>query len=674
MYSKIALGNVKKSFKDYSIYFLTLTLAVSIFYSFNSIESQKAILEMDKSNVEYIEALIQLVGGLSIFVSVILGSLILYANNFLIKRRKKELGIYMTLGMSKYKISKILVIETLIVGLASLVSGLLLGLLLSQGLSLFTAKLFEVGMNEYKFIISSDAIFKTVLYFGIIFLLVMIFNTLIISKYKIIDMLNASKKIENIKFKNPIIYVITFIICILSLAIAYYLIIDIGLMAIEDPKFVVSIILGILGTVLFFYSLSGAFTFLITKNKNIYLKNLNIFIVKQINSKVNTNFVSMSVICLMLFLTIGILSTGLSLKSALESGLKATTPFDASANMYIDEDSKVQSIEESLNKLGFKFNKNEDYITFNIYESKLDMKDTLNKNLNKSNEKLISKMYNTYVDFISLSDYNKIRNLNHQDDIKLLGNEIILMSNNNQMVNIVNDFLEDNSILKIDDKVYNIKNQKAVEESLTTTGMASNLFTVVVPDNAVKGLKAVSNNLNVNFTGSKEEKEKSEERFNKIFDSYIPEKVDFEKVGFVYGVTKAGVYAENKGVTTSMLFLGIYLGIVFLISSMAVLSLQQLSEASDSIDRYKSLKRIGANDKMINRTIFIQTLIYFTLPIGLALIHSIVGIKIINDFVTMFNKPNISSSSIMTAILFLIIYAGYFFATYTGYKNIIKNS
>lgn len=674
MYSKIALGNVRKSFKDYSIYFLTLTLSVSIFYSFNSIESQKAILEMDKSNIEYIEALIQLVGGLSIFVSVILGSLILYANNFLIKRRKKELGIYMTLGMSKYKISKILVIETLIVGLASLVSGLLLGLLLSQGLSLFTAKLFEVGMNEYKFIISADAIFKTVLYFGIIFLLVMIFNTLIISKYKIIDMLNARKKTESIKFKNPIIYVVTFILCIISLAIAYYLIIDIGLIAIKDPKFSVSIILGILGTVLFFYSLTGAFAFLITKNKSIYFRNLNIFTVKQINSKVNTNFLSMSVICLMLFLTIGILSTGLSLKSALESGLKATTPFDTSATMYMDKELKVKNIEESLNNLGFKFNENEKYITFNIYESKLDMKDTLNKDLNKSNEKLISKIYNRPIDFLSLSDYNKIRMLNNQETLKLGNNEVLLMSDNNQMVSIVNDFLEDNSTLKIDDKIYNINNQKAVEEALTTTGMTSNMFTVVVPDNVVKNLNVISNNLDVNFTGSKEEKEKSEERFDEIFNKYINGKVNFEKFGFVYGSTKVGVYAQNKGITTSMLFLGIYLGIVFLISSMAVLSLQQLSEASDSIDRYKSLKRIGANDKMINKTIFIQTLIYFTLPIGLALIHSIVGIRIINDFVTMFNKPNISSSSIMTAILFLIIYAGYFFATYTGYKNIVKNS
>ena len=198
MYSKIAFNNVKKSIKDYAIYFLTLTFAVCIFYSFNSIESQKAIFEINNSQSETISGLSIIIGRVSIFVSVILGSLIIYANNFLIKKRKKELGIYMTLGMGKNKISKILLCETLIIGIISLVAGLVLGMIFSQGLSVFTAKLFDVGMKEYKFIISSEAIVKSTIYFGIMFLLVMIFNTFVISKYKLIDMLTASKKSEKI--------------------------------------------------------------------------------------------------------------------------------------------------------------------------------------------------------------------------------------------------------------------------------------------------------------------------------------------------------------------------------------------------------------------------------------------------------------------------------------------
>ena len=195
MYSKIAINNVKKSFKDYTIYFLTIAFAVCIFYSFNSIGAQKAVLEMTNSTGDYIDLIQMFISILSVFVSFILSGLILYANNFLIKKRKKELAIYMTLGMSKGKISKIFISETLIVGVGSLVVGLLLGLLASQGLSLFTAKLFEADMSQFKFIISGSAIIKTVLYFALIFGVIIIFNTRIISKYKLIDMINEEFKI-----------------------------------------------------------------------------------------------------------------------------------------------------------------------------------------------------------------------------------------------------------------------------------------------------------------------------------------------------------------------------------------------------------------------------------------------------------------------------------------------
>ncbi|MDZ5000799.1 FtsX-like permease family protein, partial [Clostridium perfringens] len=175
------------------------------FYSFNSIESQKALFEMNSSQSDTIAGLSKALGVVSIFVSFILGSLIIYANNFLIKKRKKELGIYMTLGMGKNKISKMLLGETLIIGVISLVAGLIVGIVFSQGLSVFTAKLFDVAMGEYKFVVSFEAIIKSTIYFGIMFLLVMVFNTIVVSKYKLIDMLTASRKSENVKLKNPIV-------------------------------------------------------------------------------------------------------------------------------------------------------------------------------------------------------------------------------------------------------------------------------------------------------------------------------------------------------------------------------------------------------------------------------------------------------------------------------------
>ena len=453
MYSKIAYKNVKKSFKDYSIYFLTLTLAVCIFYSFNSIESQNAMMEMNKSGKEYVQILTTIISYASVFVAFILGSLILYANNFLIKKRNKELGIYMTLGMSKNKISKILILETLIVGALSLISGLIIGFIVSQGLSVVVSKLFDFQMTSYAFIISAPAIIKTILYFGIMFILVMIFNSFVISKYKIIDLLTVGRKTEEIKFKNPIIYLITFILCVISLGTAYKWALDLGLMGIKESKFLVCIGLGIVGTILFFFSLAGFILYVVKKNNKVYFKGLNIFIVKQINSKVNTNFLSMSVICLMLFLTIGMLSTGLSFKEALESGLKGSTPYDASAYMYVSPEDKARDIEKSLQLIGIKFDKDDKVVYFNEYKDDKKIKDviTTSKDI-KNSESLVY--------YVKVSDYNKLRELNNEKPINLKENEVLITSNFSRLIPSIEKYMKDNDTIKLDNKTYNIKNKK----------------------------------------------------------------------------------------------------------------------------------------------------------------------------------------------------------------------
>ena len=661
MYSKIAFKNVKKSFKDYTIYFFTLMLAVCIFYTFNSIESQKAMSEITSSGESYVDILSKVISYVSVFIAFILGSLILYANNFLVKKRNKELGIYMTLGMSKNKISKILILETIIVGILSLISGLILGLIFSQGLSILVVKLFGLKMSTYSFVISGKAMIKTVLYFGIIFLLVMIFNSFVISKYKIIDLLTVGRKTEEVKFKSNIVYLITFILCVISLVTAYKLILEVGLLGIKDKKFLISILLGVVGTFLFFFSLSGFILYIVKKNKKIYFKGLNIFIVKQINSKVNTNFISMSVICLMLFMTIGMLSTGFSFKNAIESGLKDSTPYDASANLYIDEGEKANDIQKSLEYIGVKFNKEDKVVYYDLYTDNKTISEALNLNANMR----------SLMNYMKLSDYNKIRALDNQNAIELNKDEVLITSNYANTLEAIQNYVKNNDSIKIENKSYKIKDKKVIEENLKTNFMKDNMITVIVNDDICDNMTLVSSNINVNFVG--EGKEKRESDFtNKIY-SYKTTDTDYDKIGFVLGASRTEIYESNKGMTTIVLFIGIYIGIVFLISSMAVLALQQLSEASDSIDRYKSLKRLGASEKDINKTIFIQTLVYFSLPVILAFIHSVIGIKVANDFVSVYNKPDIMGSSLITAVIFMIVYIIYFYITYSGYKNIVKN-
>ncbi|PEJ00533.1 ABC transporter, partial [Bacillus wiedmannii] len=557
MYSKLAIRNVKKSFKDYAIYFLTLTLAVCIFYSFNSIESQKALMEINASDRKYVPTVINAISDVSVFVTVILGGLILYANNFLIKKRKKELGIYMTLGMGRRNISRILVTETFLVGVISLVSGLIIGIGVSQGLSTFALKLFDLPINKYKFIISISAIGKSVLYFGIMFFLVMLFNVYVVSKYKIIDLLTAGRKNEDVKFRNPLIYVITFIMCVASLGYAYVTVLRIGLNY-QNPMLVVSILLGILGTFLFFFSLSGFILYVVKKNKKVYFKGLNIFIIKQINSKVNTNFISMSVICLMLFLTMVTLSTGISFNRMMGATIKETTPFDASIVLVNRDES--YAIEDVLNKSNFKLSNNEKYVSYNVYSTEMKVGD------------LIPEAFKDYRDsganIIKVSDYNKILNLKGEKKITLNNNEVVLLSNINRLVNPINKRLKNSNKVNIKEKEYLVKNAKVIQENLYTSDAQLNFFAIVINDEFVSDHKISTSVLNVNYIdGNREEYNK---KYDNVAKGFYDENGPKLNIVYISGKSKDEVRAESKGLKTIIMFIGIYIGIVFLITSMAV--------------------------------------------------------------------------------------------------------
>ncbi|MBN1040114.1 ABC transporter permease [Clostridium botulinum] len=670
MFFKISKNNVKRSVKDYAIYFLTLTFGVCIFYSFNSIESQKMMFSLNSGQSEIMTLINNLISGISVFISFVLCGLILYANNFLIKKRKKEFAIYMTLGMKKSEISKILVFETFIIGLISLIIGLLIGVILSQGLSVLTAKMFEIPMVDYKFIISVSAILKTILYFSIIFILAMIFNVSIISKYKLIDMINSSKKSENVKIRNNIFNIVLFILSIITLVLAYYFINKSGL-NINDIRFKLAILLGVVGTFMFYFGLAGFILYIVNSNKNIYFKNLNIFVSRQIYSKVNTNFISMSLICLMLFFTVTILSTGVSLKNTMEKSLEASTPFDASGYMFTRDDNKIENMKDALNETNFNFNEGENIQFYNEYRVKFDI-NKLFKNADDSTKKLLQNGPNE-ISLVKVSDYNNILKLKDKEKVNLKDNEVIVTSNFNTLEKALNKFMKEEDKISLNNKEYKIYNEELSKESLSSSTLLGNIFTLIVPDNFVDNIEPSAMYFNVNYP--KGNKEYFEEKYHKFFKTFTDSN---KSVGedniFILGDTKIDIYATNRGLSTLIIYLGIYIGIVFLISSAAILALQQLSEISESLERYKSLKRIGVPKKMINKTIFVQVFIYFMIPLGLALIHSVVGIHVVNNYIKFYGKPDIGIASISIVSLILVIYGGYFYTTVIGYKNTINNA
>lgn len=310
----IAIRNVKKSFKDYSVYFLTIIIGVTLFYVFNSIGSQSAMMRLSSDQRVALLGIDAIMGTLSVFVSVVLGFLILYANAFLIRRRKKEMALYLILGMKKKRVFSILLFETLFVGLFSMVIGLVFGILLSQGFSLVTAKLFGLSVSRFAFVVSGKAVIKSIVYFGIIFVMVVLLNVIRIGRNKLIDLIYADRKISSFKKPRLFISVVLFVVSIGFIGVAYYLMLHEGIRGFVDPAGrrlqAASIALGLSGTFLFFFSMSGFFLALISRLKGIYLKKLNLFTLRQFDSQIHIAYTSITMVCLLLFLSISAISIG----------------------------------------------------------------------------------------------------------------------------------------------------------------------------------------------------------------------------------------------------------------------------------------------------------------------------------------------------------------------------
>lgn len=677
MYCKMAFENIKKSFKDFTIYFLTLTFAVCIFYCFNSLDSQMAVTNISAVQTSYVGVMNKLMYGVSIFVSVILGGLIIYATNFLIKRRKKEFGLYMLLGMSKGKISFILLLETLVVGSISLVVGLILGLMLSQVLSVLTANMFLVDLDKFTFTISQNAILKSCLYFAIIYLIVMLFNLIAISKYKLIDLINSSKKGEKIKVRNGLISATILIVSIVILIIAYKCAI-INDLDFTKPLFTISIILGILGTLGFFFGLSSTILAFLKKHDNLYLNKLNVFTIKQITNKFNTNFISMTVICLMLFVTIGIFTSGLSIKKSFETTLNNSTPFDFSAMLYKDNEASNIPITQAMNLFNITLDESTKYETINVYTLDVSRKSLLEKYTTKETQFINLNDEFLKTDALSLSDYNKAMKLAGKNEVTLSDNEVYVTANADATMSVVEEFVKNTTSITINNKDYKIKDNKILDAAFQTSPSSINMMTLVLPDKFFDGMTANIEMLNYNYVG--QNKEAKKEEINKILDNLFAYQTSEDNNDntllneiHLYCISKDLAFASSTGLSTIILFISIYIGIVFLLSSAAVLAIQQLSQCNDSVDRYETLKKIGASKNQINKSIFIEVLTFFSLPLLLSIVHSIVGVQIVQNYIKNFGTFNIFTSALITALIFIIVYGGYFYSTYIGYKNVIDN-
>ncbi|MGU8444302.1 ABC transporter permease [Clostridium perfringens] len=656
MYFKLAFKNIKKSYKNYVIYFLTLIFGICIFYTFNSIESQSVMMELNEQKQSAFMMAEQLIGYFSVFIAFVLGFLIVYANNYLIKRRKKEFGIYMTLGMENGSLSKMIFLETLFIGAISLGIGVVLGIMLSQALSVLTAYMFQVDLTKFQFVFSPLGFKRTVLCFSIIYLVVLIFNFISVRKIKLIDLLTASKRNEKPTIKNLWVSVILFLVSVGILGIAYYKVIHDGIAFASFNALGLPILLGCIGTFIFFYSLTGFFLKVIQGNKKFYLRDLNMFVMKQISSKINTTFVSLSFICLMLFLAICTFSGGLGINRAINADLKDLTKFDVT--FWSNSGENIENLLKEKNIDISNIAKEDSNMV--MYDSKIKYSNFLSKEGMTAMKNYFPVANDNDILVIGEKGYNNTLKLLGKEPVNLKENQYLAVGNIDEMKKWVNESLENGKKINISGKTLEPANKKYENINLYNFTMKGDILIFVVKDSLLEGLKPVSSRFNMMLKDNSNTKEELESIRDQLVESQV------------YSITKKEIYDNAAGLGATMAYLGIYLGLIFIITSAVVLAIQQLTESTDNVERYRLLKEIGVDQKMINKAIFTQVGVYFMLPLSLAIVHSIVGLKISSTIVGVFGNASIMPNIIITAIIFVIIYGGYFLATYLGAKKNIN--
>ena len=688
MLFKLSLNNIRRSIRDYAVYFFTLIIGVSIFYAFNSLSTQAAYLRLENDEHDMIELLKDFISGVSVFVAIVLGLLIVYANRFLMKRRNKEFALYLIMGMSKRRISKILLAETAMIGAGSLIAGLILGIGLSQLMAALTANLFDADMSAYKFTVSSSAVVKTGICFAIMYVVVMILNVAVIGKCRLIDLLNSGKRSEKIKHKKMWICVPVFLISAAVLAYEYF-VVGWHMEKLSRERFTLIIAGGAVCTFLLFWSVSGMILRIVMSLKGMYYRSLNSFTFRQISSKINTNVMSMTIICLMLFITICLLSSAFTVRNSMRSNIEKYCPADFEVTYSEKEGGETGfdgipvfvDIEEMYKQAGCDLTSNmEEYVHFHKYtDPELTLESFCGEYAEELKRKTPYIVWGRTEEIVKLSDYNKIMELYGRDKLELADNEFVVICNFDNALNLRNAVLSKGFGIKVFGRELVSKTDKCVDSFIDISAQHVNDGIIIIPDSAADERFASVDEFIGNYKAAdKEEKNATDkikrEEYKKAYDTYIGPYAENSGNEFSSTIdTKVAISNNAVGLGAIVTFVCLYIGLIFLISCAAILALKHLSDSADSIERYEMLRKIGAGEKEITASLFRQTGIFFIVPLILAAVHSVFGMKFACVVLGAIGTEGMAASVFITVLMILAIYGGYFLITFFCSRYIIKS-
>lgn len=719
MLCKLAWGNVRRAGRDYLVYLLTLTLGVTVFYAFNTISMQVDIAGIDEEGLAQVMG--SMLGDLTYFLAGVMAFLMVYANNFIMKRRKKEFGLYQVLGMGRGRVATIMALETVIVSVVAFVAGIVLGVGLSQLMTFFTASLFKTQIANFHFFFSMHAFNLTLACMLVMFVLTLLLNLRAVRRTKLIELMGAERRNESIKTRNPWIAIAIFAVGAVLVGVAYYRLLRDGFpLTATDSKlqeamnqFGITTAMVTVGTFALFWGLSGMLIKLLQSLRGVYWRGLNMFTVRQLAAKVNTVCFSMGVIAMLLFLAITSLTCGMSIANVMNENLERYNPVDVSQTyVYYTPD----TLDYYKGYKGYVNPSEADRMvladtTVDLYPAwhgkgksadnndetgkKVDIADVAGEHVQIDSylsypfggsnpsvtpsemckimgKKLPKAFGGSNADTMGLfvtpaSQYNKLRQMMGEEPVHIGRDQYLLTCDmGGELVDLYTKYMAGGHTLTLGGHELKPATDKSDEDTaaIANSAMGSNPGTVVVADELLSqlNLQPYSSSLLVNYKQGMDTTEADESIKYTVLDNLL---VDGKEPGsWGIFITRSEMYTQAAQMNGLISYLAIYIGFVLVVACAAILSIQQLSNVADGSRSYRVLAQIGCEDRQIRHSVMAQQAVFFLFPLAVGLAHSFVALKVIIELVSIFGNMSIGGTVGLTCAIFLAAYGGYFLVTY----------
>ena len=724
MLCKLAWGNVRRAGRDYLVYLLTLTLGVTVFYAFNTISMQVDIAGIDEEGLAQVMG--SMLGYLTYFLAGVMAFLMVYANNFIMKRRKKEFGLYQVLGMGRGRVATIMALETVIVSVVAFVAGIVLGVGLSQLMTFFTASLFKTQIANFHFFFSVHAFNLTLACMLVMFVLTLLLNLRAVRRTKLIELMGAERRNESIKTRNPWIAIAIFAMGVVLVGVAYYRLLRDGFpLTATDSKlqeamnqFGITTAMVTVGTFALFWGLSGMLIKLLQSLRGVYWRGLNMFIVRQLAAKVNTVCFSMGVIAMLLFLAITSVTCGMSIANVMNENLERYTPADMSQTYVYYTPDTLDYYKEYVNpseadRMVLADTTVDLYPAWHGKDKSADNNDETGKKVNIADvagehvqidsylsypfggsspsvsagemcktmgEKLPKAFGGSKPDAIGLfvtpaSQYNKLRQMMGEEPVSIGRDQYLLTCDmGGELVDLYTKYMAGGHALTLGGHTLKPATDKSDEDTaaIANSAMGSNPGTVVVADELLSqiNLQPYSSSLLVNYKQGMDTTEADESIEYTVLDNLL---VDGKEPGsWGIFITRSEMYTQAAQMNGLISYLAIYIGFVLVVACAAILSIQQLSNVADGSRSYRVLAQIGCDDRQIRHSVMAQQAVFFLFPLAVGLAHSFVALKVIIELVSIFGNMSIGGTVGLTCAIFLAAYGGYFLVTYLMSTGMVR--